>query len=97
MVFLDCAVKIKEDINLNIEVYRKPTHTNQFLHFVSHHPLGHKLGVIKTLQHRAKEISTQTPGIKKEQEHLKTSMRTWLPRLSLLQDLQKTRPQEEEK
>ena len=97
MAFLDCALKIKEDINLSIEVYRKPTHTNQFINLDSHHPLKHTLGEIKTLQHRAKEISTTTQGIKKEQEHLKTAIRTWLPRLGLLQDLQKTRPQEKEK
>ncbi|TWW73056.1 Vasoactive intestinal polypeptide receptor 2 [Takifugu flavidus] len=44
LAFLDCAVKITEDRNLTIEVYRKPTHTDQYLQFDSHHPLEHKLG-----------------------------------------------------
>ena len=51
-----------QDRNLTIDVYRKPTHTDQYLRFESHHPLKHKLGVIKTLQHRAKEIPTTTQG-----------------------------------
>ena len=73
---MDCAVKIEEDRNLSIEVYRKPTHSDQYLHYNSHHPLEHKLGVIKTLQLRAKGVPTTTQGIKKEQEHLKTALRT---------------------
>jgi hypothetical protein len=76
LAFLDCAVKIKEDRNLSIEIYRKPTHTDQYLLFDSHHPLEHKLGVIKTLQHRAKEVPIITQGKKKEQEHLKTALKT---------------------
>ena len=76
LAFLDCAVKMKKDRNLSIEVYRKPTHTDKYLHFDSHHPLEHKLGVIKTLQHRAKEISATTQGTKKEQEHIKTALKT---------------------
>ena len=67
---------MEEDRNLSIEVYRKPTHTDQYLRFDSHHPLEHKLGVIKTLQHRAKEIANTTQGTKKEQEHLKTALKT---------------------
>ncbi|TWW61021.1 hypothetical protein D4764_05G0011110 [Takifugu flavidus] len=76
LAFLDCAVKITEDRNLTIEVYRKPTHTDQYLQFDSHHPLEHKLGVIRTLQHRAREIPTTSQGRKKEQDHIKTALKT---------------------
>ena len=41
--FLDCAVYIEEAGSLNTEVYRKPTHTDQYLLFDSHHPLEYKL------------------------------------------------------
>ena len=64
---------MEEDRNLSIDVYRKSTDTDQYHHFDSHHPLEHKLGVIKALQHRPKEIATTTQGTKKEQEHLKTA------------------------
>ena len=61
----DCAVKIEENRNLSIEVYSKPTHTNQYLRFDSHHTLEHMLGVLKTLQHRANEVPTTTQKRKK--------------------------------
>ena len=38
--------------------------------------IEHKLGVIKTLPHKAKEVSTTTQGVKKEWERLKTAFRT---------------------
>ena len=73
LAFLDCAVKMEEDRLLAL---RFTTHTDQYLCFDSHHPLEHKPGVIKTLQHRAKEIPTTTQGTKKEQEHIKTALKT---------------------
>lgn len=60
--FLDCAVHIDENGNLSIEVYQKPTHTNQHLLFHSHNPLEHKLGVNRTLQHRAEYIPSKPDG-----------------------------------
>ena len=54
--FLDCAVHTEEDRSLNIEMYRKPTHTDQYLLFDSHHPLEHKLVVIRTLNRWAETV-----------------------------------------
>lgn len=48
--------------SLKIEVYRKPTHTDQYLLFDSHHPHEHKLGVIITLHHQADYHWDQTQG-----------------------------------
>uniref|UniRef100_A0A3B5KSY4 Helix-turn-helix domain-containing protein n=1 Tax=Takifugu rubripes TaxID=31033 RepID=A0A3B5KSY4_TAKRU len=44
--------------------------------FDSYHPLEHKLGVIKTLQHWAKEVPTTSQGRKKIQDHIKTALKT---------------------
>ncbi|XP_035692015.1 uncharacterized protein LOC118426621, partial [Branchiostoma floridae] len=44
--FLDTKTIIEKDGSLQFEVYRKPTHTDQYLAFDSHHPLEHKLAVI---------------------------------------------------
>ncbi|KAL3978929.1 G2/M phase-specific E3 ubiquitin-protein ligase [Sarotherodon galilaeus] len=74
--FLDCAVHIEENGNLNIEVYRKPTHTDQYLLFDSHHPLEHKLGVIRTLHHRAEHVPSKPEGKKKEHTHVKEALKT---------------------
>ncbi|TWW81402.1 hypothetical protein D4764_01G0012170 [Takifugu flavidus] len=65
LAFLDCAVKITEDRSLTIEVYRKPTHTDQYLQFDSP-PTGTQ----------AREIPTTSQGRKKEQDHIKTALKT---------------------
>ena len=56
LAFLDCKIKISESHKLTTAVYRKPTHTDHYLQFGSHHPLVHKLGVIRTLHYRAQAV-----------------------------------------
>ena len=51
---------------LAFSVYRKPTHTNQYLQFDSHQPLEHKIGVIRTLTHRANTICSTDKEKEKE-------------------------------
>ena len=36
-----------ENGGLNIQIYRKPTYTDQYLNFSSHHPIEHKLSVVR--------------------------------------------------
>ncbi|KAK7925859.1 hypothetical protein WMY93_008169 [Mugilogobius chulae] len=74
LAFLDCSAIIGEDGKLQLEVYRKPTHTDQYLLFDSNHPLQHKLGVIRTLQHRAEEVPTSSEGKKKETQHVQKAL-----------------------
>ena len=68
--FLDCLVSLKEDGSLSTSVYRKPTHTDQYLQFDSHHPLIHKLGVIRTLEHRANTVISEIKEQKKRKRHI---------------------------
>jgi len=51
-------------------VYRKKSHTDQYLNFGSHHPLNHKLAVIRTLLERCYSIVTKDDDQKKEEEHV---------------------------
>ena len=56
--------------SLEFSVYCKPTHTDQYLSFASHQPLEHKLGVIRTLTHRANSLCSTVTNKNKELEHL---------------------------
>ena len=51
-------------------MYRKKTHTDQYLNFSSHHPLHQKLGVIKTLIDRCNNIVTNPEDRCKEEEYI---------------------------
>ena len=53
---LDTMVVRQEDGSLKFKVYRKSTHTDHYLQFSSHQPSEHKLGVVRTLRHRANTI-----------------------------------------
>ncbi len=44
LVYLDVLLVRKEDENFKLLVYCKPSHTDQYLSFNSHHPLHQKLG-----------------------------------------------------
>ena len=58
LAFLDCAVKMEEDRNLSIEVYRKPTHTDQYLGFDSHHPhTEHKFSSVQFYLYKTIKLS----------------------------------------
>ena len=43
--FLDTLIVRKEDGTIKLQVNRKPTHTDQYLNYQSHHPVHQKLGV----------------------------------------------------
>ena len=63
--FLDTLVKPEADNSLSIKVYHKPTHTDQYLQWDSHHNLSAKYSVIGTLTHRGKSVCT-TPRLLNE-------------------------------
>ena len=50
--FLDLNVSRGVRGNLEINVYRKPTYTEKYLAFDSHHPICHKNSAVKTLLRR---------------------------------------------
>ena len=51
--FLDILITRDSNGSLSTAVYRKQTHTNQYLQFSSHHPFSHKLSVGRSLFSRA--------------------------------------------
>ena len=67
--FLDVLVKRNEDGTLGHQVYRKPTHTDRYLHATSHHHPSQKNSVISSLIYRALTIS-EPSSLNEELEHL---------------------------
>ena len=55
---------------IQVSVYRKPTHTDKYLEYNSHHPLQHKRSVVNTLLHRAQEIPSTNAEWSRERKHV---------------------------
>ena len=72
--FLDVMLVIKEDGSLGHKVYRKPTHTDRYLHYNSFHHPNIKNSLCKTLINRAKTIC-EVDNIEGELEHLRSVLK----------------------
>ena len=71
--FLDTLVTVEEDGSLSTSIYRKPTHTNQYLQWDSHHSIANKYSVINSLLHRANNICSNQDQ-KKEVTHIEEAL-----------------------
>ena len=69
LTFLDVLVKKKLDGLLGHTMYRKPTHTDLYLHANSEHHPTQKQAVMSTLVHRAKMIC-DAESLEEELQHL---------------------------
>ena len=63
--FLNTLLRRREDGSLDVSVYRKPTHTDRYLHFESHHPTLVKRGVVRCLDDRARGIINMQDNLQK--------------------------------
>jgi hypothetical protein len=70
LAFLDTTTVRQEDGSLKVDVFRKQTHTDQYLNFKSNHPLNQKLGVVRTLYHRANTVISDPEDQQKEVLHV---------------------------
>ena len=73
--FLDILVTPKPDGTFTTKVYRKPTHTGQYLQWDSNYNLASKCSVINTLTHRARTICSTSELVNNELEHLEEVLR----------------------
>ena len=69
--FIDTLVTPLADNSLSFKVYKKPTHTDQYLQWDSHHSLSAKYSVIGTLTHRAKVVYSDPDILQSEINHLR--------------------------
>ena len=70
MLFANTIVTINDDGSLNTKVYRKPTHTDLYLQWDSHHAIAAKYSMINTLHHRAKAVCSNKQLLKEKEDHL---------------------------
>ena len=70
IAFLDTSVYREPDGRLTTGVFRKPTHTDQYLEYDSQHPQSVKRGIVKCLYDRAKPLVTKPSVIVGEKKHL---------------------------
>ena len=73
--FLYTEITCHPDGSLSTTVYRKKTHTYQYLDFTSHNPLSHKLAVVNTQQSRAKTHCTFVNDKTTEENHIASALR----------------------
>ncbi|XP_068738915.1 uncharacterized protein [Montipora capricornis] len=91
LAFPDTAVSRQLDGRLTTSVYRKPTHTDQYLAYDSHHPYSVKRGIVKCLYERAKRLVTKPSVTSKEKKHLSSVLDSNGYPFSFLQKITKTR------
>ena len=70
LVFLDTLLK-RNNGEISVLVYRKPTHTDQYLHYSSHHQTSCKESVVSSLFNRAYSIITNKDDLHKENARIK--------------------------
>ena len=72
--FLDTSITRRADGSVKLQVYRKKTHTDQYLNFASQHPLHQKLGVVRTLLDRKESIVTEEIDKQQEEDRIKHAL-----------------------
>ena len=73
LTFLDTQLSLGPNNTLTT-VYRKPTPTDQYLHWNNNHFIVAKHSVFNTVAHRAKVVSTTQQTLHKELEHIRKTL-----------------------
>ena len=68
--FLDTCVHRTIEGKLETDVYRKPTHTDKYLSFNSHHPRSHKKSVATALLQRADNLTSNSVARYNERKYV---------------------------
>ena len=74
MPFLDILIIPNQDGSLSTTVYRKPTHTDLYLQWDSHHTVSAKYSVVGTLHQRAETICSSPQLLQQEEQHLQKAL-----------------------
>ncbi len=72
--FMDVRFARQSDGSLIREVYQKPTHTNRYVLFTSHHPKAVKAGIVQGLAGRAIRVCSNVEERDKELQRISEAM-----------------------
>ena len=70
LAFLGTLLK-RVNGEISVLIYRKPIHTDQYLHYSSHHQISWKESVVSTLFKRVYSIITKKDDLHKENTRMK--------------------------
>ena len=70
IAFLGTNTTVLPDGRVEVNVYRKVTHTNKYLSFDSHSPVQSKRAVVKTLMDRAKCLPSSSEQQRNEEQRV---------------------------
>ena len=73
--FLDTLVS-SHNGTIHVDVYRKPTHTDRYLDFNSHHDIKHKESTTATLLHRTLNLPNTTEGRNRELDKVYSALQS---------------------
>ena len=73
--FLDSCTTLNDDGSLDLTVYQKNPHTDQYLNFESNHHLQHKRSVVRTLINRENCMVTKPEQKDAEVRHVKSALK----------------------
>ena len=72
---LDVMMIRKPDNSIITDVFRKETHTDHYLQWSSNHPVQQKLGIVRTLMHRANTLIEDHSLREAEKEKVRVALR----------------------
>ena len=75
IAFLEACIHVLRDRTTKVTIYRKATHTDQYLDFRSNHHIKQKVGIINTFRHRINTLVTKEEDKEREEEHVKNALR----------------------
>ena len=73
--FLDTLIIRKPDGSIKLLINLKATHTDFYLNFSSHHPINHKLVVVRTLLDYSNSVITDPKDRELEAENIKVALK----------------------
>ena len=68
--FLDTLVQWNPNKTITVKVYRKPTHTHQYLNYTSHHSISAKQSVITAFLDRADNVVSSERDKEEGKQHI---------------------------